>query len=285
METAVQEQGVSAPAAVVAAPVQPTNDGTQDVQNSQNATPEDPYLSGIAAEHRPIVEPIYKKLKEDIAKDYEKKASEFAPLKEKATALDQLVSDPRFQGWYRTNVLGYPQPQQVQPQQQISPQDEMEFLRQELVANANDPIKYAETLGKINERTVGESLRALNQKTTEMELASEFDSLVRKHPDVWELDKAGMMEPYLYYYKDMRGLPMEQAYMQAKKAYDFFTKKSEAQALGMVQSKKNDVTEKPSTSSSNAQPVVYAHDKTDALRKQLIENLPGGLRRKVVIQP
>lgn len=276
METTLEN-----PAATTTATAEPTT--TAAPVTTDPFTVDEAVMATLSPESRTAAEGLLNDWKSKATKHLEETSKKYEPIQKKAEGLDRLAADPKFQAWYREQMN--PTPVRTAPQPKEDPNaGKLTELWTELAANAQDPVKYGQTLQKIQQVTLEPQMNVLNQKSKEIELSMEFDQLSRKYPDLWDLDKAGLFEPFLYYYKDLNGRPMEEAYIQAKKVSEFFNKKSEAKALGMVEAKKASVTEGASTTSAETQAIVYARDPQDALRKQIEENMQGGLKRKVVIK-
>jgi hypothetical protein len=239
---------------------------------------DDSTLAVLAPESRAAVEPIIKSLRDKAKAVLEKTKGEYEPHRKKAEALDKLVQNQQFVAWY---------------QQQINPKPPAEPEKTELVEKAVSVDEWAATQGepaKVQELIARQArvearqamipeVNKLKQGQQKLAMGWEMDQLFRDHPDANELDKSGMMEPFLYFNTDLNKQPMKQAYSAAKKAAEYWFNKGKQEGIGIVQKNKNSVTETPSTSSVEGQTVVEVGSQDEALKMQIAEAMSGGKRK------
>lgn len=229
-------------------------------------------LSTLAPEVRQSVEPIFKPLQEKLA-TYEKEIESSKSYQEKATALDRLVQDADFQRyWTARNSRPVPAQTQAPEQAPAMPYTPEEYqsaydkaLQGDLSALTNLQEKQVKA---ILSREVAPAMDRLNQKTREVELSVELGDLLRDHPDARDLDKNGLLEPFLHYYTDKLGKPMEFSYQQARKAQEALMGALKAQAAKEVQDKRTSITETPGTITSD-QGIQYLDTPEQVLRAQI----------------
>jgi hypothetical protein len=255
-----------------------TGTEVQSSTGSDDFSIDDNVLNSLSPESRTVVEPMLRIAKERFDKVRESNKG----LTEKATAWDKLVTDNDFRQWY-TNKLNPPPPPATRELEVHAPADRgiTDEMLQEV---SNDPIKYAQLLEKRVEQKYNTKLGQLEAGQRQLKMSAELDSLSRNHPDMWDLDKAGLLEPFLYYYTDLNKRPMAEAYQAAKKVSNFFLSKANEKAVGIVNNAKASVTETPSTSKTESTGVIYAKNSDEAMRMQISEFLPGGLKRQVLVK-
>lgn len=238
-------------------------------------------FSKLPPEARQVVDPVLKGFREKASQALQKERDNFKPHVEKATAWDKLVADKEFQRWWieRTNPRSS---QHAQTQAPTAPQQPPVSNEEWAVAvekaNAGDTTALTALQEKIMDAHVKAKyapvIDQLTLKQREMELSMELNELFTSHTDAKDMDKAGVLEPFLHYYTDKLGKPMEIAYQEAKKAWEQISSSAKKAALGMVQEKKAAVTETPSTTTQD-ESVIYVNDAREMLRSQLQANMRG----------
>lgn len=263
---------------------------TETVSQPVPATTTDPFsmdeatLAALSPEGRTAVEPILQTWKKSAMETLTKERTSSGELSEKAKALDTLVKDPKFVKWYQDQMNPQPQraPVDNTPKEPlIRPEDWADALQK---MAGGDSSKWEQLNEKLIKSKVEPSYATLDKQTKDLNLKIELNDLFTKHPDAKDLDTAGVLEPFLYYYTDLRGRPMEEAYQAANKSWNAAMAKAKNAALGMVNGKKESITETAPTS-SGAEQVIEVNSPDEMLRRQIEATMKGQkvrfqLRRK-----
>ena len=259
-------------------------------------------FASLSPEQRAAVEPVISEWKtkaksrlDETEKTWKEK---YTPVEEKATALDKLVQDPRFVGWWTNLQQGInqavpgAQAQNVQPRQIASPEEwqmavyeaqqgngsRMEAIQQRFLQAAAAPV-----------------VQQLQQGQAELKATLEMRDLFERHKDASELDLIGrdpsnpkdegqsLLEIGLTW-ADHNGKTMEDGYRYAKKLADSMRTSAKQEAMGMVQAKKESVTSGPTTS-QGGQGVVEVENSDELMEKNMEYILAGQKPPRFVIRP
>jgi hypothetical protein len=263
-------------------------------------------LASLSPEQRAAVEPIIdgwkKRASEEIEKTKKGTEEQYKPHLEKATALDRLTADPRFQQWYQSlqkqAMQGQtPQTQQAiaqtQPQHVATPQEWSEAVAE---AYQGDPSKFQALQQRAFGLMAAPVVQQIQNEQQMLRTQMEMKDLFARHPDAADLDLIGrdpknpsdqspsVLELAMYYVVDQRGGTLEQAYELAKKYSGSMGVKAQQQAMGMVQEKKGSVTAGPGSSNAGSDMVVYVDNQDELLQKSMQADLEGKKNLKFVIK-
>ena len=227
-EQVVPEQVASTEPEQTSTPVEPAQtEGSAEVQEESFFDPK-----GLA----PELQPAYKQMQAA----FTKKTQGIADFHKKAEALDQLVSYAPFVEWY--NKQNNPeQPKKDSGSQEPVEPDMSDDQFSNLVQNKDEFNKYVKGLAK---KQAEEMYLPMAQKTQRevdyLKNLEKIKSFGQEHPDFWDLDKKGLVEPLIRKYPQM---DLDDIYKLAK----YSTVESEAvkKAHNMVQAKKEAVVEQP----------------------------------------
>ena len=126
-------------------------------------------------------------------------------------------------------------------------------------------------------------MQALEARERERDMSMELDNVFKAHPDATELDniKIGdapdspsLFEMALFFVHDRNKQPMEAAYQAAKAIHMNIMSTAKKTAMGMVQNKKDSVTESAPTSTKD-ESVIYVDSPDQVLRAQIKANMAG----------
>ena len=174
---------------------------------------------------------------------YTKKTQEIADVKKKAESLDELVKYEPFMNWYNQHRQGtdnqvLKQDTPKQEQIQAKPPEEMD---PEVYASIiQDPKKFNEYVKKLALEAAGPIAMQAQQKAEMTMNLMKVEKFGQEHPEFWELDRKGLIEPLIDKYP---GLELEDYFKLAR--YPFLEQDAIRKAHGVVQDKKNAVSEKP----------------------------------------
>lgn len=281
METEVQDQTTQ------------STPQTQVQEPDPFALDESKFIS-LTPEQRASLDPVLQewktKAKAEIdsrTKSYEEK---YKPHMEKAQALDELVKDPRFQGWW-TNIQKQAiqaNPGGAQATAQAKPQDfatEQEWQEAWQNAYQGDYQKFRDIQARMFSIMATPVVQKLQEGQAELKTTLEMKDLFERHPDAKELDSIGrnatdpndksesLLESCLNWAEE-NGRPLEEGYMRAKKWADSLKVGAQQQAMGLVQEKKQSVTSGPTTQKAGPQIVEVAD--ADELMAKNMEYLASG---------
>lgn len=272
----------------------------EPVATPEPQAPSDPFaldearLASLSPEQRAALDPVFEewktKAKGEIEKHGKTYEDKYKPDLEKSRALDELVKDQRFQGWWRSIQQ---QSAQVNPGaagaiSQTKPQDfasEQEW--QEAWANAygGDYTKFKEIQQRMFATMATPVIQQLQNGQAELKATLEMKDLFERHSDCKELDLIGrnpsdpndksesLLESCLDW-ADKNGRSFEEGYARAKAWSDSLKMGAQKQAMGLVQGKKDSVTSGPSTNQTGTAVVEVAD--ADELMAKNMEYLASG---------
>lgn len=252
----------------------PAPSAPEAVPQTPPAAPTDGW-EALPEDVRKTAEPYVKPLKEKLSA-YEKEIEAAKSSQEKAVALDRLVQNKEFQEWWNTRgkTKTEPQPQQ-QNKMPYTPEEYQRAYDKAALGDYSDlDALQKKQIESVLSEKVTPALGQLQSKAREIELSFELNSLLERHPDAKDLDKYGFLEPALHYYTDKLGKPMEEAYKQAKAAYDKAIGDYKAKEQKEIQEKKAGVTERPGVVTAD-QGVQYLDSPEAVLQAQIISNMKG----------
>lgn len=182
---------------------------------------------------------------------FTKKTQGLAEYKKKAESLDQLVGYDPFVQWYNKHLTGADKEKVEQPKakpaESTAPKNPglFEDLSDEeyqlLMTDKGKMGKYLQA--KIQEQAMNVAMPGIQQaqqKVQYMENLSKIERFAQEHPDFWELDKKGLIEPLIDRYP---GLELDDIYKLAK--FPFVQQEAVQKAHQMVQMKQSATVEKP----------------------------------------
>ena len=242
---------------------------------------------------RERVEPMVKNWQSQLNEWKTTQETRVKEIEEGAKAFDFLKNNQKFVNWYNKEVeLERGGQQQPQAPAREPGQD---LTQDQLQATYEDPVKWqALVQNEISQAEKARFTPIINrieqrqqqqeEKQKQIDSSIEMEAMFRNHPDAYELDKTGLLEPFLYDLSDRQGKSMEIAYQAAKRAYDGVLSKANQKAAGIVQDTKQSVTQGPSTSNQDQGGVTFADSPEQALRMQ-VEATMEGRKVKVRVKP
>lgn len=177
-------------------------------------------------------------------KEYASKYADYDQAKQSAQQLQALTQHPAFRQWYAEQQNPQPKPQQEKaPEPELSPEKYAELL--------SDPKAFQSYINQAVEQRAQQLVMPEVQKTRDqvqlMDKRQEIERFAAQHPDFWELDKQGKLEPVLRRYGN---LSIEDAYKLAR--YDSLKKEAINEAHGVVSQKRQASVERPGVASSRS---------------------------------
>lgn len=234
-----------------------------------------------------VVDPLLTKVNTQFKERITKERESASQLKPKAEALEKLVNDPKFQKWYYEQQNPPPPPQAPgQPKPAIDPAEW--GVAYERAAQGDMTALNAlqeKQLDLLVKQKYAPIIEHVQTKTKELEMTMELNDLFSNHEDAKELDSIrvdpanpkspSLLEMALHYVSDKGGRSFEDAYQAAKKMADQLKAQAKQAALGLVQDKKNSVTEVPARTTTQDEQVVEVATPQEALRNQIMASLRG----------
>lgn len=289
-QTAVQEPVVTPPAQPEVTPPAPSDPYALDETS----------LISLSPEQRASLDPILEGWKKKAIEREEtaKKSVEetYKPHREKAEALDNLVKHPQFQQWWQSQQQQMMQGQNAQTQQAVSQSKPQDFATPEewsqavIDASNNDPTKLQAIQARMFSTMATPFVQRINQQQREIATKMEMKELMETHPDYKELDQIGLDDKgqgvslleHCLNLAEAQGRPLEEGYQQAVRWASSMKAKAQAQAMGIVQGKKDSITSGPSTS-TNSGNVIYVTSEDEKIRRFMDDQLMGvkGVRYEV----
>ena len=175
---------------------------------------------------------------------YTKKTQEVADFRKKGEVLDQLSAYEPFVKWYNQHRAGLdktPERTQEPSKAPEQPKGSMaEMTQDELMEIQGNPKKFQEYVKSLALQASAPMVQEAQQKAEFVMNLNKVESFAREHPDFWDLDKKGLVEPLIEKYP---GMDLEDIYKLAK--FPFVEDEAVRKAHNIVQDKKVAVTEKP----------------------------------------
>lgn len=270
--------------------------------------PADPFaleessLASLSPEQRASIDPILdgwkKRASEEIGKREAAVAEKYKPFEEKATALEKLTKYQPFVQWWNSQQQAAAQQNpnqgtaiaQTKPADFATPQEWQEALYD---AAQGDGSKLQGIQSRMMSAWATPFVQQMTQKTQALETKLEMDDLFRNHPDARKLDEIGLdpktkegtslLEMGLEW-AERNKRPLEDGYHLAKRWADQMKVASQQEAMGLVQAKKQDVTQGPSTSSATGANIIEVANTDELLKRSLEANLAGQKDVRFVIK-
>lgn len=272
---------ITAPSPEPAAPAAPPEEKFIEVDEAVLAT--------LPPEVRQsIVDPLLTKAQAQVRDRITKEREESKPFRQKADALEKLIQNPAFQKWY------YEQ-QNPAPKAPPAPGEVKPAVSAEEWAHAYDKAAQGDmtAINALQEKQLdllvkqkyAPIIEHVQTKTRELEMTMELNDLFSNHADAKELDSIrvdpanpkspSLLELALHYVSDKGGRSFEDAYQAAKTMADQLKAQAKNAALGLVQEKKNSITEPPARTTTVTEQVVEVATPQEALRNQIMASLRG----------
>lgn len=223
---------------------QPT--GTQDTVASGTGgqtTPEQPKETTEEAFFDPNgLSPELQQAYKQMQGAFTKKMQETADWKKKGESLDQLVQYEPFVKWYNQHKAGLDEvPETEQSKERTQPKEsEPELTPEEHALLVQDPKRFNEYVKSLAQKVAEPIANEARMKAEYVSNLNQVESFGREHPDLYELDRMGLLQPLM---KKYPGMELEDYYKLAK--YPFLQEEAIKKAHNVVNDKKNAVTEKP----------------------------------------
>ena len=244
----------------------------------------------------PVLDDIRGKAKAEIEKTRASVEQDYKPYKEKAESLDKLTNWAPFrQFWQQTQaqMAQGQNPATQQAIQQSKPQDFAtpdEWSQAVLEASQGDPSKIQNIQQRMFTTMATPFIQKFTNDQRELNSKIEMKELMEEHEDWKELDRIGLNEKnegtslleHCLTWSQNNGKPLEEGYLMAKRWADGMKSGAQAQAMGMVQGKKDGILAGNSTSSNNGT-VVMVDSIDDAMKRSMNDQLAGikGVRYEV----
>lgn len=195
----------------------------------------------------PELEPAYKQMQAA----FTKKTQGLADYRKKSESLDQLVQYKPFVDWYNRHVSGTDEARKEQPapkqpeSKPPAPQglfDDLSDEEYQLLSSDKGKFgKYMQSkIADMAAQVAGPMAQQAQQKVQYLENLSTIERFGQEHPDFWELDGKGLIEPLL---EKHPGLGIEEVYKLAK--FPFLQQEAVQKAHQMVSMKRNATVEQP----------------------------------------
>lgn len=187
----------------------------------------------------PELQQAYKQMQAD----YTRKTQEIADVRKKGETLDQLSKYQPFVDWYNKHRAGLDkEPEQTPAAKKEEPLAQaLEELSPEKYAELfNNPKAFREYVQSVALNASAPYIQEAQQKAEFVMNLNKVESFAKEHPDFWELDKHGLIEPLITKYP---GMELEDVYRLAK--FPFVEDEAVRKAHNIVQDKRVAVTEKP----------------------------------------
>lgn len=259
-------------------------------------------LVSLSPEQRASLDPILEgwktRAKSEIDKASKSAEEKYKPVNEKATALDQLVQWGPFQAWWNQQQQAMSQGQSAQTQQAIANAQPQDFATPEewsqavLEASNGMPQKLKEINARMFATMATPFVQQFQSKQQELTTKMEMNDLMANHPDYKDLDQIGLKDDgkgislleHCLNWAEKEGRPLEEGYQMAKSWADAMGAQKKAEAMGMVQGKKDSITAGPSTASGTGT-VVYVDTIQDAMKKSMEAQLEGRKDVRYEVRP
>lgn len=280
---------------------------TSAVETPVAPAPSDPFsldetaLASLSPEQRASLDPILdgwrSKAKAEIDKTSRSAEEKYKPLSEKALAFDQLVQWQPFQNWWGAQQKQMSAGQPASTQEAVAQSRPQDFATSqewsEAIVNASngDASKLQTIQARMFATMATPVVQQLQQKQHEIDTKVEMQELMRDHPDYKDLDRIGLDEKgdgvslleHCLAWAEANRKPLEQGYQMARRWASSLGAQKQAEAMGLVQGKRESITAGPSTSSSSAQ-VVMVDSIDEAMKRTMDDQLQGinkGIRYQV----
>lgn len=245
----------------------------------------------------PIIDTWKKRANEEISKRESSASEKYKPLEEKAQALDKLTQYAPFVSWWQEQqkVATAQIPSQKENIQGTQPQDiatQSEWQEAIWQASNGDATKLQSLQHRMMSAWATPIVQEIRTEQKNLKTEIELKNLFERHPDAKELDNIGvdpktkqgisLLEMALDW-AERNKKPLEAGYSLAKQWSDALRVGAKQEAMGIVNSKKQDVTVGPSTAINNTS-VVEVADANELLTKSLEAQLSGNKDVRFVIK-
>lgn len=244
----------------------------------------------------PVLDDFRTKAKAEVEKTRASVEQDYKPYKEKAESLDRLTNwGPFKQFWQQTQAqLAQGQtPQMQQAINQAKPQDFAtpdEWSQAVLEASQGDPARIQSIQQRAFVAMATPHIQKIQSDQKQLNTKLEMKELMENHSDYRELDKIGLNEKnegtslleHCLTWAQNNGRPLEEGYGMAKRWSDSMKAGATAQAMGIVQGKKDSILSGNSTASGNST-VVAVESIDEAMKRSMNDQLAGikGVRYEV----
>jgi hypothetical protein len=270
---------------------QQTQGATEQAQSGDPFQLDEAVLATLSPEQRQTIEPMIAqwktKAQETIKGETDKVTKKYQGYDEavkKAQAFDTLRGDQRFQQWYQQLSQGNPQ-QQQQAQTNIlqavgSSNEEYALAVQE--AAGGDPTRMNHLNMKIQQAWAQPLVSRIADQYNRLQTQMDVDGLFKRHPDAEKFNsiiepKSGLslLEAAAQLIVDGKRGSWEDAYDFARKMYESARSESQQEALGMIQSKKDSVTEGASKQTKDSMTTIEVDSPERALKELVRAGMAG----------
>lgn len=258
-------------------------------------------LVSLSPEQRASVEPIIQswktKAQDEITKRESAAAEKYKPMEERAAALDKLTKyQPFVQWWNDQQKSGQQQnPGQAGAISQTKPENfasQAEWAEAVLEASNGDGSKLQNIQARMMAAWATPLVKQITEKQQVLETQMNLKDLFESHPDAKELDQIGidprtkegvsLLEQGLDWAERNRR-PLEDGYQLARRWADQMRVGAQQQAMGLVNSKRAEMTAGPGTAAAGAN-VITVENADELLKRSLDAQLSGNKDVRFVIR-
>lgn len=278
------------------------------VQEPVAPVPADPFaleessLASLSPEQRASLDPILntwrERAKQEIEKSGKSVEDRYAPLKEKAEALDKLVQHQPFVQWWQQQQRVASQGQTPQVQEAIQGTKPVDIATPEewsqavIDASNGNPQKLQTLNSRMMQMWAAPVIQNFTQKQRELDTRLEMKDLMESHPDYKDLDQIGLDDKgegvslleHALNWAESNNKPLEEGYQLAQRWFNAMKSGANAQAMGLVKGKQQSVTAGPSTATGSGT-VVYVDSQDELIKKSMEAALDGRKDVRFEVRP
>lgn len=252
-------------------------------------------LASLSPEQRASLDPIFstwkQKAMDEISKRESSVSERYKPLEEKATALDKLTKYGPFVQWWQEQQKAQASPTQSTGNvPQIATPEEWQGAIYD--ASQGDGSRLQALQAKLLSQWATPVVQQLQAKQQRIDTQMELRDLFESHPDAKDLDAIGLdpktkegtsiLEMALDW-AERNGNSLEDGYFLAKKWADNFTVGAQQKAMGMLQSKKSNITEGQTTNKTGTN-LIEVENQDELMRRSMEAQLSGDTSSRFIIK-
>ncbi len=286
----------------VVAPAEPVVTAPAEPQIQDPFALDEARLISLSPEQRGALDPIIQEWKKRASDEITKRESgveeKYKPMKDKAMALEKLTQYQPFVQWWNTqqNQAAGQNPGQQTAIAQTKPADfatSQEWQEALYDAAQGDGSKLQNIQSRMMAAWATPFVQQITHKQQYIETQMEMNDLFSRHPDAKQLDEIGidpktkegisLLEMGLDW-AEKNKKPLEEGYNLAKRWSDQMSVSSQKTAMGLVQSKKQDVTAGNSTANGTSPNIIVVDSADELLKRSLQAQMDGNKDVRFVIK-